>query len=257
VRGLVPGRIVPSPDQVIEPPDRPTAEIPRSIARALLLLIGTALFLLVLSSAASALDVPSGADAGDTTQGGRRHGRRHHPGRSATRPATPPRAVGDTAGDTTQAVADTAGATADTVGETAAAATDAVRDTAGAAMDSPGANGSSCGSCGGSGGNVNQSNDADTTAWAGNSNCTSQSVKQDQDGRIRGHGCGGCQPHPYDCEPNPCDREPNASAFASLSPGTGGGDVTRSSDATTTALAGNWNDTAQSVDQTQFAAQRR
>ncbi len=68
----------------------------------------------------------------------------------------------------------------------------------------------SCG-CHGGGGDVNQSNTATTNAWAGNWNSTSQSVNQDQDGRIRGHGCGGCQPHPCDCEPNPCHDtcEPN------------------------------------------------
>jgi hypothetical protein len=171
-------------------------------------------------------------------------------------------------------------------------------------------------SCGcGSGGDVNQSNNATTTAWAGNSNETDQSVKQDQDGRISGgHGCGGCQPHPCDCEPNPCshecepnpcshecepnpcsheceprpcgcphdgsidqsqygkndndtDQDADADAtteqknenkpFSFLSPGSGGGDVNQSNDATTTALAGNWNDTYQSVDQNQLAVLRR
>ena len=64
----------------------------------------------------------------------------------------------------------------------------------------------SCGCHGG--GDVNQSNDAATTAWAGNSNATSQSVTQDQDGRIwGGHGCGGCQPSPCHCEPDPCSHE--------------------------------------------------
>ena len=179
----------------------------------------------------------------------------------------------------------------------------------------------SCG-CHGGGGDVNQSNDATTTAWAGNSNSTSQSVNQDQEGRISGHGCGGCQPQPCDCEPNPChntcepnpchdkcnpnpchdkcnpnpcddwcephqcgcahgsidqsqtgsntnDTHQNAEANANtnqtnenepysyVSPGANGGDVTQSNDATTTAWAGNWNDTLQSVDQQQFAAMRR
>src|SRR5918996_6183740 len=36
--------------------------------------------------------------------------------------------------------------------------------------------GSSCDPCGGSGGDVNQSNDAETSAWAGNSNDTNQTV---------------------------------------------------------------------------------
>jgi hypothetical protein len=165
------------------------------------------------------------------------------------------------------------------------------------------------------GGDVNQSNDATTTSWAGNSNSTSQSVNQDQDGVVRGaHGCGGCQPHPCECEPDPChnecepdpchsecepnpchsecephpcgcphagsidqsqrgsntnDTHQNAEAnahtyqknenkpFSFLSPGANGGDVTQSNDATTTAWAGNWNDTLQSVDQRQFAAMRR
>jgi hypothetical protein len=179
-----------------------------------------------------------------------------------------------------------------------------------------------CGCYGG--GDVNQSNDATTTAWAGNSNSTAQSVNQDQDGVVHGApGCGGCEPDPCACEPDPChkgcdpapchkgcdpapchkgcdpapchnwcqpapcgcphsgsidqsqtgsnanDTHQNAEANANtyqtnenepysyVSPGANGGDVTQSNDATTTAWAGNWNDTLQSVDQQQFAAMRR
>src|SRR5919106_1719688 len=59
---------------------------------------------------------------------------------------------------------------------------------------SPGANGSSCSnSCGGSGGDVNQSNDADSSAWAGNQNDTTQTVGQSQDATVAGSGFCGCE----------------------------------------------------------------
>jgi hypothetical protein len=104
-----------------------------------------------------------------------------------------------------------------------------------------------------------------------------------------------CEPEPcHDtCEPNPCstcepcgcphdgsidraqhgtndnrtDQNADAKAetfqknwntpFSFLSPGFGGGDVTQSNDATTTAWAGNRNGTDQSVDQRQLADVRR
>jgi hypothetical protein len=122
-------------------------------------------------------------------------------------------------------------------------------------------------------------------------------VKQDQDATVDGgNACDRCEPDPCECEPHPCndkcephpcgcphdgsidqsqdaknendtDQDADADAtteqknenkpFSFLSPGFGGGDVTQSNDATTTAWAGNWNDTDQSVDQRQFADVRR
>src|SRR5919109_1909016 len=136
---------------------------------------------------------------------------------------------------------------------------------------SPGANGSSCDPCGGSGGDVNQSNDADTSAWAGNSNETTQTVDQSQDGTVAGSGFCGCEAPSIEqsqtgTNDNSTDQDATANAettqvnvnapVAILSPGANSGDVTQSNQADTNATAYNGNTTDQSVGQVQHAAVR-
>jgi hypothetical protein len=135
-----------------------------------------------------------------------------------------------------------------------------------------------CDPCGGSGGDVNQSNDADTTAWSRNENATGQWIGQSQSATSNGHPCCptqercGCDHGDGDISQSQTgsnsnrteqDATSNASTtqrnvnvpFSLLSIGSGGGDVTQANRATTTAYAGNGNFTLQGIDQRQDAAE--
>ena len=139
------------------------------------------------------------------------------------------------------------------------------------AILSPGANGSSCDPCGGSGGDVNQSNDATTTAWAGNQNDTTQTVGQSQDATVAGSGFCGCEAPSIEqsqtgTNDNSTDQTATANAettqvnvnapIAILSPGANNGDVSQSNQADTNATAYNGNETDQSIWQDQDAVVR-
>ena len=123
------------------------------------------------------------------------------------------------------------------------------------------------------GGDVDQSNDADTTAVAWNDNETDQWIGQHQTAGTGGsgghHGCGcghgggdidqtqsGSNDNSttQDATANASTEQWNVNApFALFSSGANSGDVDQSNDATTTAWAGNSNDTDQSVEQGQDA----
>jgi hypothetical protein len=116
-------------------------------------------------------------------------------------------------------------------------------------------------------GDVDQSNDATTVAVASNWNDTDQSIRQSQGASSRGHRCG-CRGGRIDQDQrasnsNRTNQDADATAktyqlnvnapIAILSPGSNNGDVDQSNDATTIASASNWNDTTQSIGQSQAA----
>ena len=116
-------------------------------------------------------------------------------------------------------------------------------------------------------GDVSQSNDATTTAQAGNANWTDQSIGQSQDAQTDGRcGCGGSGDVSQDQEAsnsNSTDQDAEANASTSqvnvnapiaiLSPGANGGDVSQSNSGTTTPQATNANVTDQAISQAQNA----
>jgi hypothetical protein len=112
-------------DPLLDKANASTANMPRrahrSILRALLLIIGTGVFLILLSSAASALDVPGSETVDATTEA---------------------------VGDTTDTVGGTAGTTTGTAGGTAGTA----GGTAGTATDTAGTVGGTAGTAGGTAG---------------------------------------------------------------------------------------------------------
>jgi hypothetical protein len=121
-------------------------------------------------------------------------------------------------------------------------------------------------------GDVNQSNEADTTAYSGNSNSTAQGVTQDQgattDGSGDGCGCGadgGAITQSQDgSNSNSTDQTADSTAsteqwnvnvpISVLSHGSNNGDVQQSNEADTTAWSSNQNATGQSIDQSQSAS---
>jgi hypothetical protein len=127
-------------------------------------------------------------------------------------------------------------------------------------------------SLGSNNGDVDQSNEADTKAYADNSNGTDQSVEQDQQAKVdgsrgtshdKGSGTGIDQSQSAGND-NSTEQGAEATAGTSqlnvnapisvLSWGANNGDVDQHNDATTTAGASNGNATLQSVDQGQRAA---
>ena len=117
-------------------------------------------------------------------------------------------------------------------------------------------------SWGANGGDVDQSNDATTTADAKNTNGTDQSVDQDQQAASKGS-TGGIDQSQDATNGNETSQDAGADAstkqanvnvpISILSWGANGGDVTQTNAADTRAYAGNANGTDQSVDQNQDA----
>ena len=122
-------------------------------------------------------------------------------------------------------------------------------------------------SWGANGGDVDQSNDATTTAGAKNTNGTDQSVDQDQQAASKGSGTGGIDQSQDATNGNETSQEAGADAstkqanvnvpVAILSWGANGGDVNQTNAADTKAYADNANGTDQGVDQNQDGQGRR
>ena len=120
-------------------------------------------------------------------------------------------------------------------------------------------------------GDVEQSNEAETTAVAVNDNDSEQSIEQDQAAGA-GSSCGKCGSDGGSSQSqqaennNTTDQDSSANAetrqvnvyapVAVLSPGSNNGDVDQSNKAETTAVAVNDNDSKQSIDQDQTAESR-